>query len=352
MLLRPEQLAGHLKRTLAPAYLVSGDEPLLIQEACDAIRGKARSVGFSERVLFQADDKSFDWQQVFAEANALSLFANKRILEVRLGSVKPGDAGGKVIAACCTAPAADNLLILIAPKLDKATLNNKWAKAVSAVGVVLQVWPVSAEQMPRWIGSRLQRAGIRADSAAVKILAERVEGNLLAAVQEIEKLSLLAPAGGLDGDTMAALVTNSARYDVFALIDRALAGDGAASARILRGLRGEDTEPTLLLWALTRELRTLIEVAESAANGEGVDSALARLRVSDKRKPLVHKALRRLKTAKLWILLRQAGAIDRSIKGLRKASVWDELTALTLAFAGTDTLAANSLRLVLSDGLN
>ncbi|MGK2914367.1 MAG: DNA polymerase III subunit delta [Porticoccaceae bacterium] len=350
MLLRPERLGSHLERTLAPVYLVSGDEPLLIQEAGDAIRTKARQSGFSERVLFHADDKSFDWQQVLVEANSLSLFADKKILEIRLNSGKPGDQGSKVIQAYCTAPAATNLLILITPKLDKTAQGNKWFKALNTAGVVVQIWPVTSEEMPRWMGERLRQAGIRASGEAIKILAERVEGNLLAAMQEIEKLKLLAPTGEVSGTVISTLVSDSARYNVFALMDRILDGDSAASVRILRGLRDEDTEATALLWALTRELRALIEVAEAAARGEGIDAAFARLRVWDKRKPLVRKALHRVTPAKLGLLLRQAGAIDRAVKGLRNASVWDELTALALALSGANSLAVGNLRLILRDG--
>ena len=351
MLLRPERLAGHLERTLAPVYVISGDEPLLVQEASDAIRAKARQSGFADRLVFQTDDKGFDWQQLLGEANSLSLFADRKILEVRLPSGKPGDAGSKVIQAYCNACAPDNLLILIAPKLDRATQNSRWFKALGDVGIVVQVWPVSAAEMPRWLGQRLQQAGIRASAEAVKVLAERVEGNLLAAMQEIEKLKLLALSGEIDGTVISALVTDSARYDVFALTDRVLDGDAAATLHTLCGLRDEGTDATVLLWALTRELRILLAVAEPD-DGEGTDAAFARLHVWDKRKPLLRKALRRLTPARLALLMRQAGAIDRAVKGLRDAPVWEELTALALAFGGVDSLAPGSVRVLLREARN
>lgn len=341
MRLRPEQLDKHLAASLSPAYLICGDEPLLAQEAADAIRATARANGFTERELFHAEG-NFDWQQVLSEANSLSLFADKKILEVRIPNGKPGDKGSKAIQEYCANPSDANLLLVITPKLDGSAMRGKWVKAIDDLGAVIQVWPVDARQMPRWIGQRLAAAGIRANAAAIDILADRVEGNLLAAVQEIEKLKLLVPDGEINEATMSNVVADSARYSVFTLMDRILEGDAQGAARNLRGLREDGTEPIVILWALARELRTLIAARESGAQG---DAALRQLGVWDKRMPLVKGALRRLKLPHLKMLLRQAGALDRAIKGMRDADPWEDLAALVLGFAGAPTLNPANLKL-------
>src|SRR5690606_7660125 len=203
-------------------------------------------------------------------------------------------------------------------------------------------WPVEAKQMPGWIGQRLKQAGIRANRAAIDILADRVEGNLLAAVQEIEKLKLLAPEGEIDADTMSTVVADSARYSVFTLVDKILEGDPQGAARNLRGLREDGTDAIVILWALARELRTLIAVQESGEHGDG---ALRKHGVWDKRQPLVKSALRRMKLRHLRLLLRQGAAIDRAIKGMRRSDPWEDLASLVLGFAGTPTLNAANTRL-------
>mgnify|MGYP003700487945 CR=1 FL=1 len=348
MRLRPEQLEQHLAKGLAPAYLISGDEPLLAQEAADAIRGAARAAGFSERELFHSE-AGFDWQQVASEASSLSLFAEKKILEVRIANGKPGDKGAGVIQGFCENPPDDNLLLIITPRLDGNAQRSKWVKAMEKAGALIQVWPVPAGQMPRWIAGRLRQAGIRANDAAVAILADRVEGNLLAAVQEIEKLKLLVPEGEIDADTMSSAVADSARFNVFTLLDKILAGDPQGAARTLRGLHEEGTEPPVVLWALARELRTLLGAQLAAEQGNPLEGALKKQGVWDKRLPLVKGALRRLKPAQLRLLLRQAAAIDRAIKGLRMADPWEELASLVLGFAGSASLGPRSIKLAIAE---
>lgn len=348
MRLRPEQLDQHLRGPLAPAYLVCGDEPLLSQEAADAIRAAARQQGFSERELFHGDT-GFEWQQLLNEANALSLFASRKILEVRIDSGKPGDKGARVLAEYCESPPPDNLLLVITPKLDSSAMRGKWVKALEDTGVLIQVWPVTAPQMPQWISQRLQAAGIRASRAAVDILANRVEGNLLAAIQEIEKLKLLAPDGEVDAATMSTVVADSARYNVFGLVDKVLEGDAAGAARMLRGLEEEGTAPLVILGILTRELRILIQGAEARNYHESLDGILKKNGVWDKRQPLVKSALRRLKLPHLRILLRQAAVVDRTVKGLHDSDPWDELAALVISLAGTPTLSASTVRLVINE---
>ena len=348
MKLRAEQLQQHLKGGLSPVYFICGDEPLLAQEAADAIRAAARAQGFAERELFHANP-GFDWQQLLAEANALSLFADKKVLELRIDNGKPGDKGSKALTEYCQAPSADNLLLVITPKLDASAMRSKWVKTLEDTGVLIQVWPVNAGQMPQWIARRLQQSGIKASRAAIEILADRVEGNLLAAVQEIEKLRLLALDSEIDAETMSTVVADSARFNVFALIDKILEGDAPASARTLRGLKEEGTEPLVILWALTRELRILIQAAEARQYGKSAEDIFREHRVWDNRKPLFKTALRRLKPAHLRVLLRQAGLVDRTAKGMSQDNPWEVLTALAMSFAGTPTLAARSVRLAVSE---
>ena len=351
MKIKAEQLQAHLQKQLLPIYVVSGDESLLAQESIDAIRAAAKGHGFTERELFyfEGNNQHYDWNPVINEANSLSLFADKKILEVRIASGKPGDKGSKALTEICANLNPDNLLLIVLPKLEKSAQNSKWMKTLESLGAHIQVWPVTGTQLPRWIQQRLQSAGIDANSEAVQILAERVEGNLLAAVQEIEKLKLLATDGVVDANRMSSVVADSARYNLFEFIDRMLMGDAQSAARSLRGLQNEGTESVPLLWAITRELRILVVASEKVAQGAHADAALKSSGVWDKRIPLFRNALRRLSPAHLRMLLYQAGAIDRGIKGQRQAEVWDEMATLVLSLAGSPALQPGSIKILLDD---
>ena len=346
MKIKAEQLSGNLQKQLLPVYVISGDEPLLAQECADAVRVAARKNGFTERELFHVEG-NYDWNYIANEANSLSLFSDKKILEIRIANGKPGDKGSKALCEICANPNPDNLLLVILPKLEKSAQNSKWLKALESLGAHIQVWPVSADNLPRWIQQRLSQANIQANQEAVQILADRVEGNLLAAVQEIEKLKLLAPEGKVDADTMSAVVADSARYNLFEFIDKMLIGDAQSAAQSLRGLQNEGTEPIPLLWAITRELRILVKASEQVARGEHSDWALKNSGVWDKRMTLFRRALQRNKPAHLRMFLYQAGAIDRGIKGMRKADVWDEMATLVLSIAGSQTLQPGNIKILL-----
>jgi DNA polymerase-3 subunit delta len=346
MKIRPEQLKNNLSHKLSPAYLISGDEPLLAQESADAVRAKAKESGFNGREVFYSDG-NFDWAQLYNEANALSLFAEKKIIEIRITNGKPGDKGSKAICELCNHQNADNLILVIAPKLEKGAQNSKWVKALESAGVHIQVWPVSSDQLPKWIKQRLDQSNIKANKEAVEILADRVEGNLLAAVQEIEKLKLLAIDGSIDANTMSSVVADSARYNLFEFVDNVLAGDAQTAARSLRGLRSEGTDAIPVLWAITRDLRILLKTSEKIADGESRDWALKNSGVWEKRLPLFRHAIQRCSAAHLRMLLHQAGAIDRGIKGMRKADVWDEMTTLVLSLAGSQTLKPSNIKLLI-----
>ncbi|MDM3870678.1 DNA polymerase III subunit delta [Porticoccus sp. W117] len=346
MKIKPEQLSRHLQQ-LAPVYLVYGEEPLLVQEACDAIRTAARAQGFNERELFHGE-AGFDWNQLLTEANSLSLFADKKILELRIPTGKPGDKGSKAIQEYCQNASPDNLLLVIAPKLDAATQRGKWFKALESTGVAVQTWPVPANQLPRWIGQRLQQAGIKANNQAIEILADRVEGNLLAAVQEIEKLKLLVSDAEVDATTMSTVVADSARYNVFTLVDKILLGDAQSTARTLRGLREEGSEPPVILWALSREIRILLKASDAHRNGEPLERALKNAGVWDKRQPLYKQALRRLQGPQLRAMLRLCRNTDQAIKGLGRDDPWQNLTELVLNLSGTPALTGATIKLAVT----
>lgn len=333
MKLRFEQLKSHLQKPLAPVYLVYGDEPLQAGEAADAIRAAARTQGFEERELFHAGPK-FDWSELKTASDSFSLFGGRRLIEVRLPTGKPGDAGSKALTAYAERPPQDAVLLLLSGKLDKAQQQSKWFRALDKAGVSLPVWPVDAARLPAWLRARMQQKGLQPDDAAVTLLAERVEGNLLAAEQEIEKLRLLQGAGPVDAPAVAASVSDSARYDLFGLVDAAMLGQAARSVRMLQGLREEGQEPPLVLWALSRELRQGLAVAGAMAQGKPLEAAMAQERIWDKRKPLVKAAVNRHRVAAWQALLRRAAQVDRVIKGVQPGSPWDELLQLTLGLAG------------------
>lgn len=334
MRLRPDQLDGHLRQRLNPVYLLSGDEPLQIQEAADAIRAAARAQGFSERQVLHVES-SFDWGLLAAEANALSLFAERKIIDLRIPSAKPGDKGSKALVEYTARPPEDNLLLITAGKLEREQQNSKWFKAIDGCGVVVQVWPLDHKALPGWIEQRLAARGLSATPEAVALLAERVEGNMLAAAQEVEKLAMLYGEGKLDVEAVRGAVADSSRYDVFELADAALAGDAARCARILEGLRGEGDEPVLILWALVREIRTLALISAAQANGTPLDALFSEHRIWDKRKPLFRAALGRHPARRWQQLLRRAARTDRVCKGMEQGSPWDELLQLSLLMAGT-----------------
>jgi len=353
MRLKAEQLAQHLTGQLSPVYHVYGDEPLLIQEACDQIRAAARQQGFTERELFHVET-NFDWNTLSAEANSLSLFSDKKILELRIPPNKDGkmisigNLGSKALQDYVNNINPDNLLLVICPKLDPATSRGKWCKALDKAGQQIQIWPVQGSQLTSWISRRLKHAKINATPEAISILADRVEGNLLAASQEIEKLTLIANDGKINAEVMASAVADSARYNVFALVDKILTGDAQAAARTLRGLREEGTEPPIILWAITRELRILIKANDGHARGDNLDWALKNAGVWDKKQPVYKAALRRLKPAQLRIMLRLARNVDQSIKGLRREDPWEYLTELTLNIAGNPSLNGPTVKLAVS----
>lgn len=339
MRLPPEQLAQSLQKTLPQILLISGDEPLQVQEALDSARFAARAKGFGERLSFQTG-KGFDWSQLAAESNNPSLFAEQRILELQLTSAAIGNEGSKALLAWCDNPSPDDFLLISAPKLDKPQLASKWAKAVEQKGALVQVWPIGPEQLPAWLERRMRDKGLMPGKGAAAFLAEHTEGNLLAAVQEIEKLLLLNGPGPLNLDALQDAVAQSARFDIFGLVDAVLLGQAPRALRMLSGLKAEGEPATLVLWALARELRSLYAMALELANGGNLGQVLAKARVWDKRKPPVSAGLKRLRPTDIRRLLLLCRDADASIKGQGQGDAWLLLEQICLGMAGIETLRA------------
>ena len=329
MPLRAEQLEAHLRKTLAPLYVVHGDEPLLALEAADAIRAAARTAGHSERDLFIAE-RGFDWGELFHAGASLSLFGGKKIVELRVPSGKPGAEGAKAIERYCNDLNPECLTLVSLPRLDKAGQNSAWFNALSGAGVVVDIWKIERARLPEWIGQRLARGAQRASREVLEFLADRVEGNLLAAHQEVQKLALLLPAGNVQLDDVQAAVSNVARYDVQALAEAMLSGDTARYARVLEGLRGEGEAPTFVLWAVSEELRAVSRILAGIAAGRQVEQLFRENRVWRNKEAAMKGALRRFRQETVDAALSHAALIDRVIKGIAKGSAWDEFLKLGL----------------------
>ncbi len=334
MILDAQKLSSHLSRDLAAVYLVGGDEPLVVAEALESIRAKAQTQGYSHRDLYSID-RGFPWDELEGEADSLSLFANRRILELRLASLRPGDQGRKALKSLVERADPDRLLIVVTPKLDSAALRTAWIKAIDASGVVVRAWPVDRAYLPSWIRERAGRAGLRFSTSAAELLADRVEGNLLAADQEIQKLALLHGQVEVTEQAVLDSVADSSRYDVFRLVDSILANNARRALSILEGLRGEGVEPALVLWALSRELGLLIRLKTAQSQGQSESSVYSKHRVWPKRQALLTRAARSYSLDDLKASLHSAEETDRTIKGLQRGQPWDSLTQLVMEMLKT-----------------
>ncbi|MFH1602457.1 MAG: DNA polymerase III subunit delta [Pseudomonadota bacterium] len=333
MQLRAEELERHLSRNLAALYVVHGDEPLQSLEAVDAIRAAARARGYAEREVL-AVERGFDWNQLLVSGASLSLFSSKKLVELRIPGGKPGNEGAAAIVQYCAALSPDVLTIVTLPRLDRRAQDAAWFKALTQSGALINTFHVERAQLPRWIAARLARQGQKADRDTLQFLADCVEGNLLAAHQEIQKLGLLFPAGDLAFDAVCGAVLNVARYDAFKLNEAMLAGDKARLARMLDGLKSEGEAPPKILWVLAEEIRAVAKVQAGMTAGENLQQLFRANRVwGDARQRLVTDAARRLNAAALGRALRHAARIDRTVKGLARGDAWDELMQLCMCFA-------------------
>ncbi len=346
MKLYPEQLDQHLGGGLLPAYVLSGDEPLQLMEAADLIRQAGKSAGHTSRETFYVD-AGFDWSLFRAACDSFSLFGEPRILEVRL-TAKPDKEGAEALGHFAGQPPRDALLLVTLPKLTAAEQKTRWWQALDAIGAVLQVWPLEGDKLLRWLDRRLNARGLLADQSGLRLLAARVEGNLLAAAQEIEKLHILYGHGQLSDEQILKSVADSARYDVFDLAEQVLRGQTGKACRVLTGLRGEGIAAPVVLWALTRELRLVNTLKTAMAAGTSAEALFAQYRLWDKRKAAMGLALQRLNQAVIHQALRLSGQADRIMKGLEPGDEWDALLAVCVCLTKPPA-PASSARTVFSN---
>ena len=329
MQIRAEQLEAQLSKSLASVYVVHGDEPLLALEAADAIRAAARKQGCDEREVLSVE-RGFDWSELTQAGASQSLFGGRKIIELRIPSGKPGTQGSAAITTYCERLGKENVTLVSVPRLRKDDQNARWFLALAGVGVVVDVYPVERARLPDWIGARLARQGQRASQEALGFLADRVEGNLLAAYQEVQKLGLLLPKGELSSEQVSDAVANVARYDAYDCSAALLAGNMARYVRVLDGLRGEGESPVFILWALAEELRALARIQQGVEAGRSIDQLLRENRVWGERQGLMKAALKRHARPALERAIVHAARIDRASKGVGPGAPWDEFVSLGL----------------------
>lgn len=330
MNLRPEQLPAHLDKPLAPLYILHGNEPLLVLEAGDAIRSAARKQGYAEREVLVAG-QGFRWSELQSVAGNLSLFGASKLIDLRIPNGKPGRDGGEALQRYARIRDDGIVTLITLPELDWAARKASWFTALLEAGVAVELNAPERERLPDWIAQRLARQQQRAPANALAFIAEHVEGNLLAAHQEILKLGLLHPPGDISLEAMREAVLNVARYDVDALRQALLEGDAARCARLLEGLKGEGEATPLVLWALANEIRTLANLRQGMDDGQPLQGLLKAERIfDDRRKQAIQRALPRLGAGQLRTSILHAAKIDRMIKGLARGDVWDEFLQLCL----------------------
>ena len=332
MKISANQLSTYLGKSLSPCYLVAGDELLLVQEALDAIREHARAAGFTSRDLYVAT-QGFDWRDITAAGGNLSLFAEKRIVELRLPTGKPGREGSAVIVDMLEQLDDDLLFIVTTPKLDRSSAASKWAKALEAAGMLVQIWPVRPNELAGWVNARMRAADLQPDRDAAQLIADRIEGNLLAAQQEIEKLRLLHGPGPISASQVDSAVADSSRFDVYKLVDAAVGGNASRAIRILGGVRAEGISEVIVIWALTRELRVLATLADDVKSGTSLSDALQRAHVWRDRQGAVRACVSRLSADEFYGLMKMCRRADAAAKGQSGEDAWQLAAEIIMGLA-------------------
>ena len=330
MRLNTKQLDGALKK-LAPVYFVTGDEPLQQGEVADAIRLAAKKAGYSTREVFSVET-GFEWGELALAADSMSIFADKKIIDLRLPSGKPGTEGAKALIEYCQRLPEDNLLLITAPKVTGATLKTKWCQALDQAGVIVQVWPLEGGALIQWLQRRAQKRGLQIAVDGIKALASRIEGNLLAASQEIEKLYILYGSEAISKQAVEQVVADSSRFDVFKLTDCMLAGRLGRANKVLNGLKAEGIAPPVIVWALSREIRLLINIKIAINQGQNKEMVLKNNRLWDKRKQLVSNAVSRMDIQVLQQALLLCSKADRQIKGQEQGDYWELVLSVCVLF--------------------
>lgn len=336
MQLRFDAIDAHLAKTLAPLYVISSDEHLLALETADKIRRAGRAQGFLEREILTVE-RSFKWGALLAANQSQSLFGDKKLIDLRIPTGKPGKDGGQALQDYVANLSPDNLTLITLPKLDWATQKAAWVASLQQAAVYIDIPLVERPQLPNWIAMRLTAQGQGAERQSLEFIADRVEGNLLAAHQEIQKLALLYPQGKLSYEQVHDAVLNVARYDVFKLNEAMLVGDVPRLVRMLDGLKGEGEALPLVLWAVSEEIRTLLKLKSGMNQGRPLGALLKEYRIWGPREKMMEPALRRVSQTALEAALREAAQVDKMVKGLRAAAfagdAWDALLQLGLRVA-------------------
>jgi DNA polymerase-3 subunit delta len=330
MNIQPDSLVRQLQDSLACVYLVAGAEPLLVQESRDLILATARQQGFVERQVYQAGS-AFDWDLIHHAAAEQSLFSSRKVIDVRLPGGKPGKDGGRFFSDWAGAPDPDRLLIVSCEEWDTASRKSRWATDLAAAGVAVEIWPVKARDLPKWISRRMRLAGLQADEEAVMLLADLVEGNLLAAQQEIDKLALLMPGGQVSADVVHRAVANNARFDAFRLNDCLLGGQAADCLKVASGLRRSGVAIQAIGGALYYQVNQLDAVRCALRSGESEARVFGRLRIFRMAQPLLRMALKRLSGRQIGDAFRSLALMDRQSKGRAAGDPWQTLDQMLLA---------------------
>jgi DNA polymerase-3 subunit delta len=321
---RPDQLQAIVTKNVFPVYMVSGDEPLQQMESLDVIRAYLKEKDYSEREVLDVDAQ-FDWQQLMDEAASMSLFATRRIVELRLPSAKPGRQGSQILKEYLSQPPDDTVLIINAGKIDGNAKKSAWYKAVEQSGLVVQCWPVPIEKLSGWLRQRFNRRGMEAEQDVFAYISQHVEGNLLAADQEIEKLLLLLGPGKISFADVVEAVMSQSRYSVFELVDTSLAGNSSRVVKIISGLKSEGIAPVVVNWAIAKDIRLLSQVAVDVSSA---DYILKRSGVWQSRLALFKSCLSRHRQRAFQMMLKRCAYIDAASKGMIDANVWDEIESL------------------------
>ena len=326
------QLKQHLLHNLSPLYVLLGDEPLAQSECLDAIRLAARKAGADERTSHIAE-RNFNWQQIQLFSQELSLFSSKRTLEIYIPSGKPGVDGGKVLTTLAANLIPDTTIIVVLPSLEREAKNSAWFNALQSASTLIELKEVAPSQLPQWLAARLAQQNQSTEAASLAFIAHQVEGNLLAAHQEIQKLALLYPAGEISAEAVRESVLNVARYDAFQLGEAVLAGDAARTSRILHGLQDEGENAVAVMNPLMWVLRPLVRIKHAEARGESLITAMTNARIYSDRQSLVKRALARLSTRQLEAALQKLCDIDKTAKGVMQGDAWLELSRLCFGLA-------------------
>ncbi len=332
----PDTLPKALAKKISPIYLITGDEPLQMMEGADSVRAACREAGFTNSERYQVDNvRSFDWQGLQMSGNTLSLFGDKKVINLHLPNGKPGTEGANALKQWCESPPADTVLLITGGKPEGRFQNSAWFKAIDKVGITMQVWPLSQEKTAQWIRRRLSDNQVAADEAAVGLLLERVEGNLLAARQEIEKLAILYAGQSVGPHEVLASVTDSSRYTILDLLDAALESEPGRAIKVLDSLQSAGDAPVLICWHLCSEVRKIHAVFDRVDGGEAVSAAMMRSGIWKNRQRQVGKVMRD-RSRVFWLrALSDSSVLDRMSKGMAEGDLWTELAAFVIRLSGS-----------------